>query len=624
MSRKVSSDLNVFLPDSIYLLMMETDSACVAERKPPYQYTPLSGSRCIRILILNSARKLDNPIQCSFQETTLGNDDDPQDYIAVSYTWGASQGSRPILCEDRTILVTPNCEQALLHLRHKSKPQRLWIDAICIAQDSVQEKNKQVAIMGDIYHHASHTILWLGNGNPELSKTLRRAARYGSLYNRGYDTAKKIYRGVREDEPHYESYWQAPILSVAESQRIADLCSNEWFRRMWTLQEFWLSKSTTFMMGSITCSSAALFTYYSLGKKLVLRPDLEHFRLRDSMRSRTASGGEKQFLSALVQLAAVNKTTDARDKVYGMIAYVETRCPCVDLNVIDYTKSISEVYETFTRSLIVTTSSLWPLEFVTGHRSSTSDILPSWAVDLRDPEHLAPAWSSYRRSMLKSSTFQPPSTTNKPGQLRVLAKQVGEICDVSSRMPHWSTESEKTSPEAMDLARNMCLSEWTAFAIELDMHRDIGDPDVHLRALQKFTWELDYLRNRHKLEDEVSIHRYRHRKPEKAAKARKKELEATRKRAEKIPSFWDQETRIHDMCRLFLTSTGHLGESPGDVRVGDCIFILQGSTCPFIVRRKGRRFHLVGKAYVHNMRDMTGWDPTELDQDEDAKVIVLE
>jgi hypothetical protein len=59
-------------------------------------------------------------------------------------------------------------------------PMQFWIDAICINQDDLQERNEQVPRMGDIYSMASRVWIWIGkpskifNGNPDLAP-LRRA-----------------------------------------------------------------------------------------------------------------------------------------------------------------------------------------------------------------------------------------------------------------------------------------------------------------------------------------------------------------------------------------------------------------------------------------------------------------
>ncbi|KAF5697442.1 het-6OR heterokaryon incompatibility (het-6OR allele), partial [Fusarium mundagurra] len=57
-----------------------------------------------------------------------------------------------------------NLYSALIHLRDKSRPIVLWIDAICINQRDNNEKGVQIQRMGDIYRQAARTIAWLGKG----------------------------------------------------------------------------------------------------------------------------------------------------------------------------------------------------------------------------------------------------------------------------------------------------------------------------------------------------------------------------------------------------------------------------------------------------------------------------
>jgi len=40
--------------------------------------------------------------------------------------------------------------------------RRVWIDAICINQDNLDERSQQVSLMTDIYSKARRVIIWLG------------------------------------------------------------------------------------------------------------------------------------------------------------------------------------------------------------------------------------------------------------------------------------------------------------------------------------------------------------------------------------------------------------------------------------------------------------------------------
>jgi hypothetical protein len=53
---------------------------------------------------------------------------------------------------------------------------RLWIDAVCINQGDMQERNEQVLQMRDVYTKAESVIVWLGlkQSNDELAFLLTR------------------------------------------------------------------------------------------------------------------------------------------------------------------------------------------------------------------------------------------------------------------------------------------------------------------------------------------------------------------------------------------------------------------------------------------------------------------
>ncbi|RSL54073.1 hypothetical protein CEP54_010071 [Fusarium duplospermum] len=624
----------------------------MADPAAPFQYTPLSGPKKIRLLILHPARRSSQPIECSFREISLQDNDASVDYEALSYTWGAPRGTQPIRCEGCTILVTPNCEQALLHLRQRFKPRTLWIDAICINQQSTEEKNQQVSMMGDIYTSAIQTILWLGPKTDDgLDAVMRHASRYGNLCQ----GVRKAYRKIRPDRglPYGESLFEAPILSPAETERITRVISNPWFLRIWTIQEFLLSKSAVFMMGNLQCPSVCLYTYFCFGKSLINRADMAHFRMRNSllklMPLSTNYHYFVKFIVLLIQLSALNNATDPRDKVYGVLAFLKNRWPELDLPVVDYSLSVETVYEQFTRFLITATKRLWPLEITLGSSGPNSQVSASWVLDLNNPDSIFPG---YRQKFLpfrrEDSTISTPLTAQDTGQLCVRAKNIGTITRISTRMP-WDPISGSLSPKELEQERSYCLNDWMAFVTDIDMNHDQRKspylfhpnichqlfgyllqpeetepvPDPNYRALRFITKDLNYLRVRQQAEDEVSILM----SPStwdtesKIEKKKRKKRKERKKQAEISPGPFDDHVRWLDRCVLFFTSRGNLATSPGDVRVGDRICVMEGSSSEFIVRREGKGYKLVGRANVYRYESQKAkqqekWESADWTEDE--------
>ncbi|KAK2022010.1 heterokaryon incompatibility, partial [Colletotrichum zoysiae] len=143
------------------------------------------------------------PIHCELQEVNLKAG---PSYEALSYVWGSPTRTHPISCNGLTLLVTPNCRDALIHLRRRVTKRTLWIDAICIDQGdsegSKKERNNQILQMGEVYKTARRVVIWLGTADQGICKPFSQKT-------------FELYRSV-------------------DFSQIVD---NEWFKRVWTIQE---------------------------------------------------------------------------------------------------------------------------------------------------------------------------------------------------------------------------------------------------------------------------------------------------------------------------------------------------------------------------------------------------
>ncbi|KAK5661144.1 hypothetical protein OQA88_11035 [Cercophora sp. LCS_1] len=657
---------------------------------PMFQYTPLLGPRNIRVLVLQPALRASDPICCSFQQTSLDEDATSRSpYEAVSYVWGAPSGTKRVLVDGQTAFVTPNCEEALLQLRRMFKPRNLWVDALCIDQSSVAEKNQQVPMMADIYRCAVGTILWLGpDSDPELSGVLGRAARYGGAVQQ----LRRTFRSIRPDTSYWSSQRHSTIyiLNDTENARIHRLCQDRWFSRIWTVQEFLVSKTAVFRMGGVECPAISLSSYYHMGGSIVSRTDLEHYTLRNSLLDFRLDREETfyEFLHLVIKLCALNDATDARDKVYGIFSYLTSQFPDFDLPPVDYQKPLHEVYELFTRAVIARTNSLWVVGLINPAPEDTSGEphpIPSWVLDLRDPMVVGSDWDSrhtsdwsrgYYVKRPEQTVFKEPNRLNVPGQLRVRARKIGKVAQTTGRMPSWGAgPGQKATQEEMDLARTACLSEWTALCIDLDMREQdrreqtrleqeqdlavrrlvaeqqgsrieswvLNTPTVPLpessqspyqNTMEHITKELKYLRLRHEPivvnEDAISLDSLSLRglpKEKAIEKALKKKREA-KKQAEKGPDTFDGSPEVHDGCLLFATADGHLAQSQGNVRKGDGVYLVEGSTFPMVLRRvrRGKEYTVVGKARMFKTpseKTSDELDSSALGDDPKARDVIL-
>jgi Heterokaryon incompatibility protein (HET) len=99
------------------------------------------------------------------------------DYDAISYTWGDPRKPKAsIVVNGHKLDVTENCVVAMLELRREgitcSTDRFIWIDAICINQEDIDERNQQVIFMLRIYQMAQNLIVWLGPEADESDKAI--------------------------------------------------------------------------------------------------------------------------------------------------------------------------------------------------------------------------------------------------------------------------------------------------------------------------------------------------------------------------------------------------------------------------------------------------------------------
>ncbi len=111
-------------------------------------------------------------IRCSLVYTTLSECEHEiiDHYTALSYVWGDASDLKKVLVDGAERKVTSNLHKALLHIREESRPLRMWADAICINQEDDDEKSVQVAMMGQVYAAAAHTIIFLSTPVDDLGE----------------------------------------------------------------------------------------------------------------------------------------------------------------------------------------------------------------------------------------------------------------------------------------------------------------------------------------------------------------------------------------------------------------------------------------------------------------------
>ncbi|KAL3249073.1 hypothetical protein ABHI18_011776 [Aspergillus niger] len=271
---------------------------------PIFEYSPLDqGPFSTRILRLLPSKDRAAPIECQLSNLSL-RDDIAQEYDALSYVWGdEADGQCNISINNQALSVGKNLHSALLRLRGHRVERTLWVDAICIDQNNVREKEKQIQNMARIYEQASQVIVWLGEEADDSTQALE-AIRVA---------AESVYSGEDSNPPS----GSVPI------EGIKSLFLRGWFYRMWQiLQEVGLARNIQILCGPVRMSGYTFATgieaYRSYAGPSVM--STTHLIREAIFRPQYGTHPMKKLsLSELIDMHHTNEASILHDKIYALL-----------------------------------------------------------------------------------------------------------------------------------------------------------------------------------------------------------------------------------------------------------------------------------------------------------------
>jgi hypothetical protein len=309
-------------------------------------YIPLGRStrsiRTIRILPGD-----DLPISCSLHTLALG-EIRSLPFTAMSYAWGPRSPTSEILLDGHPLLIRQNLWSALMSIRERINngtwedcgTQDLWIDAICIDQKNVAERNQQVNLMHSIYAQAAVVLVWLGEADHEEKSHV--AIEFIMSANHRLENPAIVLK---------------ELASKSLSSALLALFTRQYWKRVWIIQEFLLATDLTILCGKDTCRWSELARLYrSLGAvSLSSGPSFPGlYRLVDPILASPAGeivsnriAWESRHHYSLVQLVLMwpkQQCEDVRDRVFGLLGLVSlwhSESPVLA----DYSKTIIQIYE---------------------------------------------------------------------------------------------------------------------------------------------------------------------------------------------------------------------------------------------------------------------------------------
>ncbi|KAH8810070.1 heterokaryon incompatibility protein-domain-containing protein [Hyaloscypha sp. PMI_1271] len=553
------------------------------------------------------------------------------DYFALSYCWGDCEDSRQILVNGHEVRVTKNLHDFLETIHsHTLGPNSscgIWIDAICINQNNIAEKNEQVKRMAAIYYQAFTTLAWLGLESNDSNMALAKLHSIGNRDGSYMADSGNILEGLTlEEEP-----WDA----------VRALLDRPYWNRLWVIQEIALSNlRLTIVCGnyamkwsSFTNAVGALLSIYRTvdlenpgGRSVIansLRPtDLMHIvdlSIQHMQTRLIPLRGTENIRSGLFDAVRQAQQTDPKDKIYGILSLLPPKVGS-EINP-NYSLPVKEVYIDFMKACISGTLSLEILRESKGCQVRRLANWPSWLPDFQDEvkrnfdfHNVVPYHASRYSEMdirfddsnclhvrgvvidaVDGLGFDFPSFLSTLSSLKV------EECDIDDdfafkdgRHLVQPTQSLGLNPyqdeEGLRTAFWHTLVAGQSAAGDLSLNNCAAVLDIPIISLgrntmsaQCFHFEGFRAHNSH-LKGEPPSH-------------------------ELVQEIMYRVSVLMAGRKFLITGNGYLGWAPNTSKKGDIIAVLFGCTTPMVLRPiADKRYEVVGEAYVHGFMEGKAMD----------------
>ena len=121
-------------------------------------YAPLETPTSTRLLHLHPG-ETPSPLRCHLVTVDLNTN---PTYEAISYAWASPLHQQSITINDTSVSIRENLHSFLLRFRDPVLEKVLWVDALSISQSDLDEKARQVAMIGRVFKQAERVRVWVG------------------------------------------------------------------------------------------------------------------------------------------------------------------------------------------------------------------------------------------------------------------------------------------------------------------------------------------------------------------------------------------------------------------------------------------------------------------------------
>ena len=332
-------------------------------RDKPLVYQPLDTARDeIRLVRLSPGRV--RKVQFNILKISINN---APPFRALSYAWGPGSNSVLVTRRFRFCRISDTLRRFFEQADATTEDSQAWywVDAICIDQSNIVERNEQVLRMKEIYEAAQRVVVWLDTHDIfQFESTL-----------------------ASEGSRQFFHPWIPAVL--LERATLVKICECTWWKRAWIIQEASTpairstSQPTVMWIGKYRCDfDACLQTLRGLELLGSFRSftALEHNCVPSTVndlawiRAQRAKEWSRLEIYDLLPRIRRCEASDMRDKVYSILA-ISCDYDSKDLKP-DYGKPTGEIYTSLVRYLIERDQKLDILAYCTAGRNIES--LPSW------------------------------------------------------------------------------------------------------------------------------------------------------------------------------------------------------------------------------------------------------
>ncbi|KAK4580237.1 hypothetical protein LTR86_000440 [Recurvomyces mirabilis] len=585
-----------------------------------YQYTPLQPGefRLLRLCHTWVTNKL------SLEIKTYPLSSCPQ-YVALSYTWGESTETEDIFLNNKASSIRKNLAAFLRQVRcDADAPGRelfydanlveiesdvrymlpnfdtlghFWVDALCIDQSNMPERNAQVVMMKRIYEGAEKVVIWLGPAADDSDQAIQLIEKLAQQERKHKSTATS---------PIDPACWEIIQAHPSAVEAVGKLFHRDWWSRAWILQE---ATAPTRSRVSVWCGSSRIDWFYvSLANQTfyeaMLQKDFTCFSRIGNGIIMWLAGTKfarhdpaKHYPLDILHLLRFAKSfdcTDPRDKLYSVqsLAFdgqdedIKPR----------YEAPVEEVYETFVRHMIRKHDTLDILGFCSVEKYLHT---PSWVPDFSNSNIQDPfptrSWVDQQHGTVYNACASRPANAHFHEEhhiISVFGIDCDEIVDVSEpRMWYEPGDEEQDAQLACTWARFACsgVSHDTSYpsggtAAEALCHTlciDISDDDEEFADRgYSAEWPIEEM--------------------------------VTGDPSDVLSSIFTSKMIVHKTTmrrRLFRTKKGYLGIASMHVDIGNRVCVLDGGRVPFVlVQRDDGYWSLLSECYVHGIMDGEAWE----------------